>query len=123
MSDSGHSACLGQNAQKRLFLKPQKPLAHLPGAILIDFIIPAGFDVAVAVPPDFGACEGAGFFGAPVMTDDDVEYVAREMVGRFGAEAVDVARELARSAEQRQRASAQTWRDIAGAVERLWPDP
>ena len=57
------------------------------------------------------------------MTDDDVEYVAREMVGRFGAEAVDVARELARSAEQRQRASARTWRDIAGAVERLWPDP
>jgi len=58
-----------------------------------------------------------------MMTDDDVEYVAREMVGRFGAEAVDVARELAKSAEQRQRASAQTWRDIAGAVERLWPDP
>jgi len=57
------------------------------------------------------------------MTDDDVEYVAREMVGRFGAEAVDVARELAKSAEQRQRASAQTWLDIAGAVERLWPDP
>ena len=57
------------------------------------------------------------------MTDNDVEYVAREMVGRFGAEAVDVARELAKSAEQRQRASAQTWLDIAGAVERLWPDP
>ena len=56
------------------------------------------------------------------MTDDDVEYVAREMVGRFGAEAVDVARELANSAEQRQRASARTWRDIAGAVERLWPE-
>ena len=58
-----------------------------------------------------------------MITDDDVEYVAREMVGRFGAEAVDVARELAKSAQQRQRASAQTWRDIAGAVERLWPDP
>jgi hypothetical protein len=57
------------------------------------------------------------------MTDDDVEYVAREMVGRFGAEAVDVARDLAKSAEERRRASAQTWRDIAGAVERLWPNP
>ena len=57
------------------------------------------------------------------MTDDDVEYVAREMVGRFGAEAVDVARDLAKSAEERQRISAQTWRDIAGAVERLWPNP
>ena len=57
------------------------------------------------------------------MTHDDVEYVAREMVGRFGAEAVDVARDLAKSAEERQRASAQTWRDIAGAIERLWPHP
>jgi len=58
-----------------------------------------------------------------VMTHDDVEYVAREMVGRFGAEAVHVARDLAKSAEERQRASAQTWRDIAGAIERLWPHP
>jgi hypothetical protein len=123
LSYSGHSTCLGQNIQKRLFLKRQNPLAPLPGAILIDFIISAGFDVAIAVPPDFGAYIGAGFFGALVMTNDDVEYVAREMVGRFGAEAVDVARELAKGAEERQRASAQTWRDIAGAVERLWPNP
>ena len=64
LSHSGHNACLGQNSQKRLFLKPQNPLAHLPGAILLDFIISAGFDVAIAVPPDFGAYKGAGFFGA-----------------------------------------------------------
>jgi len=57
------------------------------------------------------------------MTHDDVEYVAREMVGRFGAEAVHVACDLAKSAGERQRASAQTWRDIAGAIERLWPHP
>jgi hypothetical protein len=54
------------------------------------------------------------------MTDDadDVEYVALEMIGRFGAEAAQVARELARSAEEQQRASAQTWRGIADAIER-----
>jgi hypothetical protein len=44
------------------------------------------------------------------MTDDadDIECVALEMVERFGAKAAQVALELARSAEEQQRASAQT---------------
>ena len=54
--------------------------------------------------------------------DDDVERVALEMVGRFGAEAAHVAHELAKSAEGRRRDTAPAWRDIADAIERLWPN-
>jgi hypothetical protein len=54
------------------------------------------------------------------MTDngDEIEGVALEMIERFGAKAAHVARELAQSTEERQRNSAQTWRDIANAIER-----
>ena len=54
--------------------------------------------------------------------DDDVERVALEMVGRFGAETSHVTRELAKSAEGRRRYTAQAWHDIADAIERLWPN-
>jgi hypothetical protein len=49
---------------------------------------------------------------------DDVEGVALEMIERFGAKAAHVARELAGNAEEQKRNSAQTWRDIADAIER-----
>jgi hypothetical protein len=49
----------------------------------------------------------------------EVERLALEMVVRFGGGAARVARGLAESAEEQQRASAQAWRDIADAVERL----
>jgi hypothetical protein len=53
------------------------------------------------------------------MTDDDeIECVAVEMIERFGAEAAHVARGLAARAESCRRASAQTWREIADAIER-----
>ena len=54
--------------------------------------------------------------------DEDVERVALEMVGRFGAEAAHVARELAERAARRRRDTAPAWRDIAEAIERLWPN-
>ena len=44
------------------------------------------------------------------MTDDDVEYVAREMVGRFGAEAV---RCRPRTCQERRAASARLGSDLA----------
>jgi hypothetical protein len=50
---------------------------------------------------------------------DDVERLALEMVVRFGTGAARVARGLARSAEEQQRNTAQAWRDIADAIERL----
>jgi hypothetical protein len=49
---------------------------------------------------------------------DDVEGVALEIIERFGAEAAQVARGLAESTDEHQRASAETWRAIAGAIER-----
>ena len=54
--------------------------------------------------------------------DEDVERVALEMVGRFGAEAAHVARELAERAAGRRRDTAPAWRDIADAIERVWPN-
>jgi hypothetical protein len=53
----------------------------------------------------------------------DVERLALEMVVRFGGGAARVARGLAKGAEEQQRASAQAWRDIADAVERLLTKP
>ena len=55
---------------------------------------------------------------------DDVESVALEMVERFGAGAVGFVREQAEIAEGLpDKFSAETWRDIADAIERLWPKP
>jgi hypothetical protein len=50
--------------------------------------------------------------------DDDIECAVLQMVARFGADAAEIARGLARSAAERQRPSAQTWRRIANAIER-----
>jgi Mg2+ and Co2+ transporter CorA len=50
---------------------------------------------------------------------DDIEHVALEMIKRFGDEAAAIARDLAERAEERQRDTAQAWRDIADEVERV----
>jgi hypothetical protein len=53
----------------------------------------------------------------------DNEGVALEMIGRFGTEAAQVARELAERAEELQRDTAQAWRDIVDAIEQLTMKP
>jgi hypothetical protein len=54
------------------------------------------------------------------MTDaEDIERLALELVVRFGGGAARVARGLAEAAEEQRRVSAQAWRSIADAVERL----
>jgi hypothetical protein len=58
-----------------------------------------------------------------VEVGDYIERLALEMVVRFGGGATRVTRGLAESAEEQRRASAQTWRDIADAVERLLTKP
>ena len=61
----------------------------------------------------------------PVRPQTDVknsaiERAAREMLGRHGAEALGLAQELARLADGMPDISAaKTWREIAGAIERL----
>ena len=50
---------------------------------------------------------------------DDIEQAARDMIARFGDAAVYLARELAETAEERRSQSAQTWHDIADAIDRL----
>jgi hypothetical protein len=54
---------------------------------------------------------------------DNVERWALEMVVLLGGGAARVARGLAENAEKQHRASAQAWRDIADAVERLLTKP
>ena len=53
--------------------------------------------------------------------DDDVERGALEMIKRFGDSAAQTARDLAERADERPDGmrSAETWRDIADAIERL----
>ncbi len=57
--------------------------------------------------------------------DDDVERGALEMIKRFGDGAVQTARELAERADERPGGmrSAETWRDIADAIDRLSRKP
>ena len=57
--------------------------------------------------------------------DDDVERGALEMIKRFGDGAVQTARELAERSDKRPcgMRSAETWRDIADAIDRLSPKP
>ena len=56
---------------------------------------------------------------------DIVERTAVDMIRRFRSTAAHIARELAEIAEEGQhdQPSAATWRDIADAIERLWPKP
>jgi hypothetical protein len=54
---------------------------------------------------------------------DGLEHVAREMIGRFGDAAVDLARELAETAEEHRGRSAQAWHDITDAVDRISLNP
>jgi hypothetical protein len=57
------------------------------------------------------------------MSDDtgDVELVALELIERFGAEAMHIARELAEVAASVPDAEA--WRNVAAAIERLYRKP
>jgi hypothetical protein len=60
------------------------------------------------------------------MDDRDIiEHTAVELIKRFRSAAADIARELAEIVEEDQHArpSAETWRDVAYTVERLWPKP
>jgi hypothetical protein len=56
---------------------------------------------------------------------DDIEDDALDMIKRFGDEAAHIARARADIAEKniRNPRLAQTWRDIADAIERLSPKP
>jgi len=56
----------------------------------------------------------------PMEDGDLVEHVARDFIERYGTGAAEVLREHAERCEaDRDRASAQTWLDIADAAERL----
>ena len=61
------------------------------------------------------------------MSDDadDIERDARDMIKQFGNAAAHIARARAEIAEKniRNPRLAQTWRDIADAIERLSPKP
>jgi hypothetical protein len=60
------------------------------------------------------------------MDDGDIiERTAVEMIKRFRSGAAHIARELAEIAEENHhdRPSAETWRNVADMVERLWPKP
>jgi hypothetical protein len=80
---------------------------------------------AVMVPPRRAppTHKGRGMDFADFMINDvdSIELAALEMIERFGLIAVYIARDLAETAEERQRNSSQTWHDIADAIDRLWP--
>jgi hypothetical protein len=62
------------------------------------------------------------------MTDhaDGIEHVALEMIERFGDGAAHIARKLAEVSDEVQDntlTSAETWREIANAIERLSQKP
>jgi hypothetical protein len=59
------------------------------------------------------------------MRGDDVERTAVELIKLYRSGAAEIARNLAEIAEQRQhdQPSAETWHEIADAIERLWPKP
>jgi len=60
------------------------------------------------------------------MDDGDIiERTAVDMIKRFRSSAAHIARELAEIAEENphDRPSAETWRNVAEMVERLWPKP
>jgi len=56
---------------------------------------------------------------------DDIERTALELIKLYRSGAAQIARDLAEIADARHhdQPSAETWRDIADAIERLWPKP
>jgi hypothetical protein len=55
---------------------------------------------------------------------NDIEWIALEMIKRFGDGAARIARELAEIADVRtDLSSAEKWSNIARAIERLQPKP
>lgn len=54
-----------------------------------------------------------------------IERTAVELIKLFRSGAVQIALDLAKIAEERHhdQPSAETWRNVAHAVERLWPRP
>jgi hypothetical protein len=54
-----------------------------------------------------------------------VERTAVELIKLYRSDAANIARDLAGIAEEchHDRPSAETWSDIADAIERLWPKP
>ena len=60
------------------------------------------------------------------MDDGEIiERTAVEMIKRFRSAAAHIARELAEIADENRHdpPSAETWRNVADMVERLWPKP
>jgi hypothetical protein len=59
------------------------------------------------------------------MSGDDIERTAVELIKLYRSDAAQIVRDLAEMAEQAQHGqpAAATWRDIAKAIERLWPKP
>jgi hypothetical protein len=59
------------------------------------------------------------------MGHEDIERTALELIKLYRSGAARIVRELAEIAEEEQhdQPSAETWRDIADTIERLWPKP
>jgi hypothetical protein len=59
------------------------------------------------------------------MRNDDIERDARDMIDRFGDVATHLARVRAKIAGDQidNQRLAQTWRDVADAIDRLCPEP
>lgn len=58
------------------------------------------------------------------VSGQDLDRIARQMIGRFDEAAAWIAHELAEIADAlSDMLSAEKWRDIAGAIEQLQPDP
>jgi hypothetical protein len=55
----------------------------------------------------------------------DIERTPLELIRLYRSGAAQIARDLAEIAAEGQndRPSAETWRDIADAIDRLWPKP
>jgi hypothetical protein len=59
------------------------------------------------------------------MSGDDIERTALELIKLYRSGAAQIARDLAEigAARHHDQPSAETWRSIAEAIERLWPKP
>jgi hypothetical protein len=57
------------------------------------------------------------------MSGDDIDRTAVELIKLYRSGTAQIARDLAAIAAEcdHDRPSAETWRDIAAAIERLWP--
>ena len=59
------------------------------------------------------------------MSGDDIERTALELIKLYRSGAAQIARDLAEiaAAHHYEQPSAETWRSITEAIERLWPKP